>query len=198
MKDSGPPTLAPNELVVPVIGNKDDLGFRLLLSLDRAVEESRVRAQVAEGSAFGPDRTRRLPCRAPGPAAPGRARGGTAAGGGSRSPHSCGCGSSPLSRPSLLGGGKWRVGVTECDCPRPLLPERESAIKAPLRPALHTPSASSQRSGRHAGQLSPRRPPRPPAAAVSAASPSLPGAPSPLPGAAGRWEGRAPAPSGPL
>lgn len=104
MKDSGPPTLAPNELVVPVIGNKDDLGFRLLLSLDRAVEESRVRAQVAE---------RRLPRRAPGPAAPGRAQGGTAAGGGSRSPHSCGCGSGPLSRPSLLGGGKWRVGVTE-------------------------------------------------------------------------------------
>lgn len=159
------------------------------------MEESRVRAQVAEGSAFGPDRTRRLPRRAPGPAAPGRARGGTAAGGGSRSPHSCGCGSSPLSRPSLLGGGKWRVGVTECDCPRPLLPERERAIKAPLRPALHTPSASSQRSqpsGRHAGQLSPRRPP--PARRGECRQPELARGAVPPPWSSGALGGSRPCP----
>lgn len=150
----------------------------------------------ALSSAFGPHRAASLAgCQAPG-------RDNRAVGG-SRSPHSCGCGSSPLSRPSPLGGGKWRVGVTECACPRPLLPQQESAIKAPLPPALHTPSASSRPSGRHAGQQSPHRPParrrecRCPLALTLRSrggqrSRTCPGRRPTLPVAVGRWEGGAP------
>lgn len=88
----------------------------------------------------------------------------------------------------------------ERDCPRPLLPRRESAIKALVRPALDTPSAGSHpprgapRSRALAAQPRPPpanhrecRDPRGLGSARRAARVNL----LTLCGALGRWEGRA-------
>lgn len=73
-------------------------------------------------------------------------------------PISRGSGPSPLPPPAPTGVGSGGVGVTERDCPKPLLPGRGNAIKGPLRPAPDTPSAGSHPSERRAGLHSTRGP----------------------------------------